>query len=263
MKKPLWHSTSSMLHKRNIRLLVLLGSAVLILLYVFGVNIQLPKWLSLKEKESLRRFQEGAITGKAKFDFNRPDSLKRWQEKMFQGRVTYKIKTDQEESYLNACSKSSASGIIYRVVVDLKKDPMVSWKWRIVKFPDKINGTATDTGWVEKDDYAARFYMIFPRMNILQIKSLEYVWDKELPVGTILTNPYFSNIKIMVLQSGEKNLGQWVSEERNVYEDFKKAFGREPTKVGAIAIMTDSDNTQSIAEAEYDDIKVGYKNAKE
>lgn len=45
-----------------------------------------------------------------------------------------------------------------------------------------------------------------------------------------------------------------MSEERNVYEDFKKACGREPGEVGAVAIMTDTDNTASTAEADYDDI---------
>ncbi len=241
---------------------MLLGVVAVILIYVFAINVQLPKWLSFKEREALLKFQEGLSVGKAWFNFERPDSLKRWQEKIFKGRVLYTVKTDQEGSYLNAYSNASASGLIYRVTVNLRKDPMVSWKWRVIKFPDKSQGASADTGWVEKDDYAARFYMIFPRMNILQIKSLEYVWDKELAVGTILTNPYFSNIKIMVVESGENNLGQWVYEERNVYEDFKKAFGREPTKLGAIAVMADSDNTQSIAEAEYDDMKVGYKNAK-
>lgn len=252
-----------MLDKRNIRLLVLLGVVIVILVYVFAVDIQLPKWLTFKERQSILKFQEGLSLGKAWITFDRPSVLKQWQEKIFKGRVVYTLKTDQTGGYLNAYSNASASGLIYRVVVDLRKDPMVSWKWRVIKFPEKAQGECSDTGWVEKDDYAARFYMIFPRMNILQIKSLEYVWDKELPKGTILANPYFpDNIKIMVIESGEKNLGQWVYEERNVYEDFKKAFGREPTKVGAIAVMTDSDNNQSIAEADYDEIKVGYKNAK-
>jgi hypothetical protein len=92
---------------------------------------------------------------------------------------------------------------------------------------------------------------------------LEYVWDKNLPEGAIMTSPYFKNIKIIVAESGEKNLGNWVYEKRNVYEDFKKAFSRKPPEVGAIAIMTDTDNTTSTAEANYDEIKVGYKNGKE
>ena len=52
-------------------------------------------------------------------------------------------------------------------------------------------------------------------------------------------------------------------EKRNILEDYKKAFGRKPGKVGAIAIMTDTDNTRSTAEAHYDELKVGYKDESE
>jgi hypothetical protein len=47
--------------------------------------------------------------------------------------------------------------------------------------------------------------------------------------------------------------------ERNIYEDYKRAFGKNPGWIGAIALMTDTDNTLSTAEALYTDIKVGYK----
>ena len=94
----------------------------------------------------------------------------------------------------------------------------------------------------------------------MHTRVLEYVWDKNLPEGTIMSSPYFGNIKIIVVESGWQNVGNWAFEERNIYEDYKKAFGRKPGEVGAIALMTDTDNTASTAEANYDEIKVGYKN---
>jgi hypothetical protein len=45
-----------------------------------------------------------------------------------------------------------------------------------------------------------------------------------------------------------------VSEERNLYEDYKKAFGQEPPMISGIAIMTDTDNTAESAIAYYGDI---------
>ena len=75
-----------------------------------------------------------------------------------------------------------------------------------------------------------------------------------------MSSPYFKNIKLMVIESGENNIGQWVFEKRNIYEDYKRVFGRSPSsRVGAIALMTDTDNTLSTAEAVYRDIKVGCK----
>lgn len=193
------------------------------------------------------------------FDFKGKNALNDWEEKIFKGRVLYAVKVSRKHGYLSAYSNNAASGIFYRLSFDPKNEPWVSWKWRVLQFPDKSKGEFASSSWIEKDDYAARFYIIFPRLSFTLTKSLEYVWDKTLPKGTIIESPYFKNIKLIVAESGDKNMGQWVYEERNIREDFKKAFGREPGNVGAIAIMTDSDNTLSTAEANYAEIKVGYK----
>lgn len=195
------------------------------------------------------------------FPFSKKDALGEWEEKVFKNRVFYSVKMEKIGGYLSAYSDNSASGIFYRIRFDPKEKPMVSWKWKVSKFPDKREGKVEKSGWIEKDDYAARFYIIFPKASFKLTKTLEYVWDKELPEGTIMTSPYFKNIKIIVVESSDKNQENWISEERNVREDFKKCFGAEPGSVGAIAIMTDTDNTASTAEAYYDEIKVGYKDA--
>ncbi len=43
--------------------------------------------------------------------------------------------------------------------------------------------------------------------------------------------------------------GQWLTERRNHLNDFKWAFGTEPTTLEAIALMTDTDNTGTQATA--------------
>jgi len=59
---------------------------------------------------------------------------------------------------------------------------------------------------------------------------------------------------MFVVESGSAKLNQWVSEERNVYEDYKKAFKEEPPMISGVAIMTDTDNTAESAIAFYGDI---------
>ncbi|NQU73273.1 MAG: DUF3047 domain-containing protein [Candidatus Omnitrophica bacterium] len=193
------------------------------------------------------------------FRFGKKNALDEWEEKIFKGRVLYTVKLNKAGGYLSAESKSAASGILYNIEFDPKKTPMISWKWKVLQFPKKRIVEEETEGWIEQDDYAARLYVIFPRFSFALTKSLEYVWARDIPEGTIISSPYSANIKIIVAQSGGSLIKRWVSEERNVYEDFKKAFGKKPGKVGAIAIMTDTDNTQSTAEANYDEIKVGYK----
>lgn len=197
------------------------------------------------------------------FSFNKTDALTEWNEKIFKGKVLYSVKVDRIDGYLNAYSKNAASGIFYETRFDPRKQPIVSWKWKVIKFPDKKEGLYAHGGWIERDDYAARFYVIFPSFIFTRTKCLEYVWDKNIPNGAIMTSPYHKNIKIIVAESGDKNLGNWVYEKRNIYEDFKKIFGYSPGKVGAIAIMTDTDNTISTAETDYDEIKVGYEDGKD
>jgi len=199
-----------------------------------------------------------SLRGVAWFRFNQQDSLDGWEEKIFNGRVLYSVKDGSGKGYLNAYSQQAASGILRWVKFNPKKHPMISWKWKVVRFPDRKPGIFTDSSWVEKDDYAARFYVIFPRFPFFRLECLEYVWDKDLPAGTVLDNANFPNLKIIVASSGDKDLGKWINVERNVFEDFRKYFGKSPGDVGAIAIMTDADNTASTAEAQYNDIEVGY-----
>ncbi|UCD14869.1 MAG: DUF3047 domain-containing protein [Candidatus Omnitrophota bacterium] len=225
-----------MLRKVNNRLLlILLFGVILFSSVVFA--LQLPKW----------------------FPFQTKDALKEWEEKVFKGRVLYSVEVKNTEGYLSAYSDSTASGIFYRLTFSPAAKPMVSWKWKVIKFPDKKTVEDSSNGWIEKDDYAARFYVIFPGFLFSQMKCLEYVWARDLREGTVMSSPYFDAIKIIVVESGKKKKGKWVFEERNIYQDYKKVFGRPPGRIGGIAIMTDTDNTLSVAEAHYDEIRVGYK----
>ncbi len=197
------------------------------------------------------------------FPFNEKSALLEWQEKVFKGRVLYTVTPDDPTGYLKAQSDKACSGLIYKIRFNAQDFPMISWQWKVNQFPgeSKTSEAASPAGgWLEKDDYAARVYVIFPSWNFMNIRSLEYIWDEAVPEGTVLTSPFSANIKLIVIQSGRERLNQWVVEERNITEDYRKAFGKKSAvNVGAIALMTDADNTASTAEAEYKDIKVGYK----
>ncbi len=60
---------------------------------------------------------------------------------------------------------------------------------------------------------------------------------------------------MIVVESGGEKLDQWVNEERNIHEDYIKAFGEEPPLISGVAIMTDTDNTGESATAYYGDIQ--------
>ena len=75
------------------------------------------------------------------------------------------------------------------------------------------------------------------------------------PVGTIIENPHTKRVQMVVAASGAANVGKWVVLKRNVYEDFKRAFGEEPGRLMEVGILTDTDNTGGSAEAWYGDIE--------
>ena len=186
------------------------------------------------------------------FRFGKQATLKDWKEKIFKGKVKYEIVDQGELGSVRATSSKAASGLYYELEYAPEEYPWLSWKWKVDKFPNK-KGKPED----EKDDFAARIYVVFPAFFFAFSTCLEYVWDDELKEGTILDSPWSSNIKVMVLKKGKK--GEWLSEERNLLEDYRKAFDDDPDDVGAVAFMTDTENTQSDAVAYYRDIRVGYQ----
>jgi Protein of unknown function (DUF3047) len=79
----------------------------------------------------------------------------------------------------------------------------------------------------------------------LPTATLCYVWDHLLPEGTLLNNAYTSRVRMLVLDSGDQRLGQWVSHQRDVAADFKRAFGVESEtlpRLDGVLVGADSDN---------------------
>jgi hypothetical protein len=190
------------------------------------------------------------------FLFSEENSLKEWEEKIFKGKVVYRIEKDKDLSYVRATSDKAASALYYKVKLDAKTaKPVIQWKWKVSKFPVKNAGESLDKK--DMDDFAGRVYVIFPAMFFTNSRVLEYVWAESLPVGLTGTSFYSKNIKLLVLESGPK--GEWVSENRDIHADYIKMFGRAPEyNIGAIAFMTNAENTGTSADAMYDEIKVGY-----
>ena len=54
-----------------------------------------------------------------------------------------------------------------------------------------------------------------------------------------------------MVESGKGGLNQWLDDERDVRADHERVFGEVPAALAGIAIMSDSDNTQSRSSAWY------------
>ena len=132
---------------------------------------------------------------------------------------------------------------------------LLSRRWKAVHLPQK-----GDVHNKETDDYGARVYVVFPRFLKWKTKTISYIWARTFPEGASIPNAWLPDNAVMIAaESGRDSLGFWLSEKRNIYEDYKQLFGEEPPTVKAIAIMSDGDNTGGRAEAYYDDLKISKK----
>lgn len=192
------------------------------------------------------------------FPFAAENSLREWEDKVFEGKVVYRIEKDRDLSYVKAHSAGKASALYYKIKLDVKnKRPILRWKWKVDKFPEKK--LPEDLQSTNEHDFAGRVYVVFPAMFILNSKVIEYLWAEKLPIGTAGVSPYSKNIRLMVLESGPSRERGFISEERDVLSDYLKLFGVPPEhNIGAVAFMTNSEHTKSSADAMYDEIALGY-----
>ncbi|HEV8242733.1 MAG TPA: DUF3047 domain-containing protein [Nitrospirales bacterium] len=198
-----------------------------------------------------------------------PDGWKPLTFKKVEKHTIYSLVKDGESTVVKAVSAASASGLTREVKINLKEYPIVQWRWKVTNVLKK-----GDVAKKEGDDYPARLYITFEydaskvsffkkaqyeAVRLLYgqyppLGALNYIWESKAPKGTVVPNPFTDQAKMIVVESGADRLNQWASEERNVYEDYKKAFGEEPPMISGVAIMTDTDNTGESATAYYGDI---------
>lgn len=173
-----------------------------------------------------------------------------WQSKRFAGKTHYALENINGKIVLRADSNAAASGLYREIKVDLGKTPILNWTWKV----DNIlvdNDEHTRAG----DDYPARIYVVFSGgLAFWRTRAINYVWSNMQPVGTSWPNAFTENAQMVAVESGPERVGQWVNMQRNVRADYKRLFGEEPGWVDAVAIMTDTDNTDAEATAWYGDI---------
>jgi hypothetical protein len=169
-----------------------------------------------------------------------------------------------------AISDSSASGLQYDTVVDLKEYPYLSWSWKV---PDVI--AAANNSLAQVEDSPARVIVTFEggrdklsdsekinydlaraiTGNELPYATIMYIWENHLPPRAVIPHHFSARVQMVVAGSGREGLGVWNREVVNVLEDYRRIFREEPPRVKSVGIMSDSDNTGTRTTAYYGDIR--------
>jgi len=173
-----------------------------------------------------------------------------WEKQVFSGVTSYELHEIDGRQVLKAISKQSASGLVREIEVDLTKTPYMNWSWKVDSILSDVEETKKSG-----DDYAARVYVVISDgFFFWQTRALSYVWASKQAKGSSWPNAFTGKATMVAVESGEDSVGEWVEEKRNVLDDINNLLGIDATRIDAVAIMTDTDNSRQSATAYYGDI---------
>ena len=142
-------------------------------------------------------------------------------------------------------SHDDHSTIARELHVDLRATPILEWSWKAVQLP-----AGGDIRRKETSDLTAHIFVIWPRFPaMVRTRLIGYVWDAAAPVQTVEKSRKTGSVHFFVLRSGAGELGRWLTERRNVLEDYRRIFGEDPEDPRALALSIDTNDTHSEAEA--------------
>ena len=114
----------------------------------------------------------------------------------------------------------------------LTPDSEISWQWRIDDLPSDIREDA-----VPSHDYMSI------AVEFENGRDITYYWSGALPVGTGYDCPlpgWQGKEYHVVVRSGPNGLGDWHSETRNLYQDYRHYMGEPPGRIVRIWLIANS-----------------------
>ncbi len=175
------------------------------------------------------------------------------------GRLTdFRLDSTQDRLSIRAEGRSSDSGLVLPVNIDVEGCPYLEWDWRVEKLQEGASLYEADL-----EDVAASLWVMFgdpepgPWGAITAPKpvpTLRYVWTTDkIQEETIIDSPSQPGlIRSIVVQGGIVSPLAWESEKRDLAADYQAAFGGQPkSNVLALALVTGNYHTQEPVVAHY------------
>ena len=196
-----------------------------------------------------------------------------WHSRTFPGKRTtqYSTATLDGRQAIFGDSRSSASMMRQTLRIEPAMVGTIGFAWKV---PHLIPGA--NMGLRDHDDSPVRVMLAFEgdrsRLSVkdgmlselaraltgeeMPYATLMYVWCNSRPPGSVITSPRTDRIRSIVMESGPARLNQWIDYERDIRADFQAAFGEAPGALIGVAIMSDSDNTESKSSAWYGAVRI-------
>ena len=146
---------------------------------------------------------------------------------------------------LSLHARDEHSTIAREIHVDLEATPILEWSWKIVELPAGADVRARATS-----DLTAHVLVVWPRFpEALRSRVIAYAWGTTEPAGAVEQSRKTWMVTFFILRSGGESLGRWVTERRDVVEDYRRVYGEQPESPRAIAISIDTNDTHGSAAA--------------
>lgn len=168
--------------------------------------------------------------------------------------TAYGVVEDGGVKVIESQCQDSASMVGWAGPVDLKQTPLLSWRWKIEHlYPgldERVKGGS---------DFPARIYVVAGKRWLpWTLHTLEYAWSNGEFKAASWLSPYSGVMgagMIVPVRSGAEGVGQWQEQERDVQADFKQFFNLDLDSIGAVAIMTDCDDSHGSGRAWFGDLR--------
>ena len=170
--------------------------------------------------------------------------------KIYRGKTTWTLGSNQNGNFIKAEAKGKGSGLGKEVLIDLLKTPFINITWKVEK---DLSGIVENSK--KGHDYAARVFVVKKTgSTALSTRAVNYVFSSNNEVGKNWPSPYTKKSIDYVLSSTKENSNVWVTVKANVKEDFMKLHGIEVLDISGVVIMTDTDNSKLKAISYYQNI---------
>ena len=198
-----------------------------------------------------------------------PQGWAPWTLSRLKKATQYQLVDESGRTVVKAHAEASASGLVHVLDVNAKSFSLLSWRWKVTDLIAGADNTQKNTedspvrvvvtfdGDREQLPFADRLFsdnMQLLTGQPLPYATLMYIWENRAPRNMVIPNRHTSRVRMIVAESGREKVGTWQEATRNVYEDYRRAFGEEPGRITAIGIMTDTDNIGANVHAYYGDI---------
>jgi len=183
--------------------------------------------------------------------------LRHWSAATWNGDARWV--NDNGKNVVKLHSKNALTFLEKTVDIDISHYPVISWRWKVENDLKSI-----DENTVAGDDHPIRLFFVFEpdedrQSSWFRVKRFfyldrihghpfggrftEYLWSSHLLPEDVIKDPGKPRQKLLVADSGKEKLGQWMSYQRNLYDDFKKLYNEEPRRLVFIGILNDTDHS--------------------